>query len=699
MAAGAIPNERAIARVRQWVDQQWALKRQNPRHRVLIDACMETMCQPSTREMVERTHGALAKDLLLYPREMARIDAGKIMAAIQADQNEPVGGAGGLGIVEETICWTAVTHGPLHDFGLAHFSLLPTQRRIQSFEGNRQRSTIVPTDPFKSGHYEYLGDLVSIPFEGIETPLQTFLFTGFNRGDSFLPDFRYRLAGVTDSMYPKHDSQENCDQMHVLGAGGFKIAQYFGLLGVEEPLADLVIGHDGHTAFLKLNLFLYFLDRFKGDREQAILATRKLCAATIHAPQTSTVPITNGGMVRKHYGERGDKEYGVLGLQHNRWTSSLFADIQMSGATGVVSPIHLQVTEAEETALARGFHKDAVHLLPENVRADQLKQFYDAVAMEEWLGTGTLLVLDKYAPGWRNNPAILGEDNLSDSLRVNPDFRRDLADAFSAQWTNLYNLLGNNFPRQFGVEIPKNAIVFASLRRATAYKIGLITAFLENYQIFDRIAQSLDRPIFWLFGGVAHPADTPSIDSLANLLELIGTINKQCKKFSADLLVNYDIAKSKWVFPGLAERGCWVGCTNPIDHRSQGSEAFGPSSIKALSNGLHLLGPDDGGAGTLSGLPAVYVYGPRMRLPGTSMHNDMWGNAAIRNMSRVLLANGFLGGFYHIAEGISHDLRRVEAGTGSLAPGLNDRIYSMLQTIAGYNGLTLLNSYLSLVRS
>ena len=695
---GAIPNEQAIGRVRQWVDQQWTLKRQNPRHRVLVDACMETMHQLSVREMVERTHGALAKDLLGYPREIARIDTGKIMAAILADQNGPVGGAGGLGIVEETICWTAVTHGPNNNFGLAHFSLLPTQRRTQFFDGNRQKVTAVQTDPFKSANYTYLGELVGIPFGGKEMPVQAFLFRGFNRGDAFLPDFRYRLPGITDSMYPKHDSQEGCDQMHVLGAAGFKLAQHFGLLGVDEPLADLVIGHDGHTAFFKFNLFLYFMEKFK-DREQAILATRKLCAATIHAPQTSTVPITNGGMVRRHYGEVADKEYGVLGLQHNRWTSSLFADINMSGAAGVVSPIHLQVTEAEEVASARAFHRDAASLLPENVRPDQLKLFSDAVDMNEWLGIGTLLVLDKYAPGWRENPAILGEDNLSDSLRVNPDFRRDLADAFSSQWTNLYNLLGNNFPRQFGVEIPKNAIVFASLRRATAYKIGLITAFLENYQIFDKIAQSLNRPIFWLFGGVAHPADTPSIDSLANLLELISTVNKNSRKFSADFLVNYDIAKSKWIFPGLAERGCWVGCTNSIEHRSQGSEAFGPSYIKALSNGLHVLGPDDGGAGTLSGLPTVYVYGPKMRLPTHSFHNDLWGHAGIRSLSRNLLANGFLGGFNHIAEAISHDLRRVEAGTGSLAPGLNDRIYSMFQTIAGYNGLTLLNSYLSLVRS
>lgn len=694
---GTIPNEQAIDRVNRWGDQQRALKRRNPQHRVLVDACMETMHQPGIREMVERTHGLLAKDLLGFPREIARIDTGKIMEAIMADQNEPVGGAGGLGIVEETQCWTAVTYGPSNNFGLAHFSLLPTQRRIQGFDGNRQKVTVVQPDPFKSANYEYLGELVAIPFDGNEMPVQTFLFTGFNRGETFLPDFRYRLPGVTDSMYPKHDSQEGCDQMHVLGAAGFKLAQRFGLLGVEEPLADLVIGHDGHTAFFKFNLFLYFMEKFK-DREQAILATRKLCAATIHAPQTSTVPITNGGMVRRHYGDDADKEYGVLGLQHGRWTSSLFADVNMSSSVGVVSPIHLQVTEAEQMATARGFHRDAVHLLPENVRPDQLKLFIDAVAMDEWLGLGTMLVLDKYVPDWRKNPSILGEDNLSDNLRVNSDFRRDLADAFSSQWTNLYNLFGNNFPRQFGVEIPKNAIVFASLRRATAYKIGLITAFLENYQTFDRIAQHLNRPIFWLFGGVAHPADTPSIDSLASLLDLIGTVNRNSRKFSADFLVNYDIAKSKWIFPGLAERGCWVGCTNPLDHRSQGSEAFGPSYIKALSNGLHVLGPDDGGAGALSGLPTVYVYGPKMRLPVVSMHNDMWGNAAIRNSSRILLANGFLGGFSHIAEGISNDLRRVEAGTGWMAPGLDARIYSMFQTIAGYNGLTLMNSYLSLVR-
>jgi hypothetical protein len=269
-----------------------------------------------------------------------------------------------------------------------------------------------------------------------------------------------------------------------------------------------------------------------------------------------------------------------------------------------------------------------------------------------------------------------------------------LADAFTSQGEVLMALLNNHFPRRFQVAIPENAIVFASLRRATAYKINLTTAFLKQYELYDKVACDLKRPIFWLFGGLAHPADTPSLDSLEKLLALIEEVNRKSHKFSADFLVDYGIQRSKWIFPGLADRGCWVGCTNPFDNRSQGTEAFGPSYIKAAMNGMHVMGPDDGGAGALSHLPTVQVYGPTTFVDDVSVHNNLWGNKAIVEQSRQLLSNGFLGGFRYVTQRISEDLRRFERGRGASAPGMADKIEAMLRTIAGYNGRVLLDAYL-----
>ena len=689
---GVAVSHTAIERVKRWVADQRQLKTENPNHRVLADVCMETLHHPSTRQTVLSTHGEMAQSILEFPREMRRVEPSRIWEAINASQSEPVGGAGGLGIEGETMLWTGAEYGAQDGYGLCHFSLNHTGRRIQIFDRHRQQIRFVETDPNNSKYYEFLGELVSIPFNGQVRPVEVWLFNGFNSGDNFVPDFRLKLNGLPGNLYPRHDSQENVDQMHVLGAAGFRVAQHFGILGVDQPLADLVIGHDGHSAFFKFQIFLYFLEQFK-DEERALQATRKLCVATIHAPQMGTIPRTTGEMVRKHYGEAEEQLWGRFGLDPGNKTNALFVEINLSKSTGVVSPLHLLVTTAEERALEH-FASGAATLLPDNLDAEQLKIYADAVAVDQWLGMGTQWALDKHASGWRVNPGMLGEETTLDNLRGNHHFRLDLADAFTSQGKVLLGLLNNHLPRLFHTAIPENAIIFASLRRATAYKINLITAFLKQYELYDKLACDLNRPIFWLFGGLAHQDDTPSLDSLARLLDLIEEVNKKGRKFSADFLVGYGIEKSKWIFPGLAEGGCWVGCTNPLDNRSQGTEAFGPSYIKAAMNAAYVMGSDDGGAGVLSNLPTVHVYGPTTFMSNVSLHADLWSNQAIRQQSRQLLANGFIGKFRFVAQRIAENLKRFEKGCGASAPGMGDKIEAMLRTIAGYNGRVLLDSYL-----
>jgi len=296
-------SQAARDRVVRWVADQHQLKSRNPNHRVLVDVCMETMHYPSTREMVLATHGEIADSVLAFPREMRGIEPHKIWEAILASRSEPVGGMGGLGIVGETILWTGADYGVQDNYGLCHFSLNHRERRVQSFHEHRQQIEFVETDPANSKYYEPLGELVAISFRGETKPVGVSLFNGFNSGENFVPDFRLSLPGVIGKMYPRHNSPENFDQMHVLGAAGFRVAQHFGILGVDQPLADLVIGHDGHSAFFKFQLFLYFLKQFDNNEELALQATRKLCVATIHAPQMGTVPRTTGEMVRQHYGQ------------------------------------------------------------------------------------------------------------------------------------------------------------------------------------------------------------------------------------------------------------------------------------------------------------------------------------------------------------------------------------------------------------
>ncbi|MFA4843760.1 MAG: hypothetical protein WC632_02265 [Candidatus Margulisiibacteriota bacterium] len=688
--APSTSSARALDFVDSWVKQQRGLKKNDPAHRVGIDVGMESVRGIHPVEILKQLHGEEAATTL---EGMSQLDLNGVVQILAREDEKPIGGAGGLGIIEETIGWTAARHGHRDKYGLVSVAPLHIVRRRQSFEGNRQVSAQYRVSPEKDSNYQLLGELSTVTLNDKEVPVQTWLYTGFRNGGEAALSLRLSVPGVTDMLYPPFYSPENLAQMQVLGQGGFRLCQKLGLLGVDKPIADLVIGHDGHTAFFKFNLFLYFLEKY-GSKETALRATRMLCAATIHAPQNGTVPRTTGNMVIKHYSKEQEALYGAFGSQPFKPTNGMFAEINLSGEVGVVSPIHLMVTQAEEKAARRAFAGSALALLPEGVNASDLTEFPDTLDVESWLGMGTALVLDEFAPGWRSNPTMLGSREMIDDLCCNLGFREQLVRAYDLQEGHLLGLLNGRFERKFGVAIPENALIFASLRRATAYKIGLISAFLNQHETIDHIAQKLGRPVFWLFGGLAHQDDTPSIDALQNLLSQMERINAADQMFKTDFLVGYGYDRARFIFPGLSRRGCWVGTTNPIESRSQGTEAFGPSYLKAAMNGVHIMGTYDGGAGCLRAYPTVFNYGPVAFAGDVSFHNDMWNNEKIRELSRFLLANGFVGAFEKVASRLGEDMARFEAGHGVHAPGLGSRIESMLRAIAGYNGRVLMNKYL-----
>lgn len=694
-----MPNisQTGINKINTWVRQQRMLRATDPRHRVVVDIDMESVSTPSAARLVEKAYGLESNWRLGSLEGLRGIEMKRICDQIKAGQDMPVGGAGGLGIISETINWTAARYGKALGFGLFNISPLHTMIRTQSFEGNRQKVSFYEVSPEGKEGYHYLGSPVSIDIykdgQLSQQPVDAWLFDGFASGEEFVPSIKLSVPGITGELYPHCESPEILAQMHVLGQGGFRLAQHFGLLGKEDAIADLVVGHDGHSALFKFNLFLWFYAQHK-DVDAALQATRKLCVATIHAPQNGTIPRTKGDMVQKFYSPEAERLWGLFGEDYGKSSNALFVEMRTAKATGVVSPIHLMVTEAEEKASKRAFSGDALKLLPENVKSDSLRIYPDTIDVGSWLGIGTRCVLDNFVGDWQRDPEFLGNPSYVDDIVADRSFREELAKAFSLQDAHFLSLLTGCFPRKFGAAIPENAVVFASLRRATKYKIGLLIKFLEHYETIEEISRKIGRPIFYLFGGVAHKDDSPSIDALSNLLDMIERINSRPGSFSADFLVDYDYSKAKWIFPGLAMRGGWIGATDPFAFRSQGTEAFGPSYLKAAMNGLYIMGSDDGGAGCLRNYPTVHIYGPSTFAGGRSFHNDAWNNRAIVELSQFLLASGFIRVFEKVATQIAADLDRFDAGKGAYAPGMDPKIRTMLQTIAGYNGRVLMDAYL-----
>ncbi|MFA6431972.1 MAG: hypothetical protein WCV91_06320, partial [Candidatus Margulisiibacteriota bacterium] len=662
----------------RYFDEQRELKAKKPKHLFGVDVGMEHVRGLSPEEIVCELLGGRPLNSIA---ELASIDVRQIAERIRQEENNPAGGAGGLGIVEQTLGWAGPRYGHLGErtFGLVNASLLHSTRRDQGFAGNRQRISFREVSPGKNDQYYYLGQPIAVTLYGEEVPADVFLFTGFNTGERFAPAFRLSVHGRTGTMYPTFWSQENFDQMQVLGQGGFRLLQHFGVLGVDEPLADFVIGHDGHTALFKFNMFLWFYKKL-GNKEAALSATRRLCIATIHAPQIGTVPRTTGPMVGKHYTDEQERWYGEFGLDQGQSTNSLFTEINLSGKSGVVSPLHRMVTEAEVKARARGFGIDRP-LLPNGTQPSSLSLFSDTIDIESWVGPGLAFVLDKWVPQWRENPAFLLDEAEVDRLILNPDFRRDFAEALAVQRQTLIKLLSGSLPkkaipedqfskishlfvdpnaevlffkpditaeainacqinaslktllssvieepfrRHFGASIDPGAIILSSLRRATQYKISLLRdLFFDNRGYIESIAESLGRPIYWLFGGLAHHEDTQSIDALQQLIDSIGILNADRGQYTANFYEGYGYEGAAQIFPGLGLGGVMVGATNPVEGRSQASEAFGPSYGKIAANGGYCLAPYDGGGAVLSHLPTFHNYGFVTCVGGVSRHNDL----------------------------------------------------------------------------
>ncbi|MCX5749109.1 MAG: hypothetical protein NTZ10_02540 [Candidatus Saganbacteria bacterium] len=463
----------------------------------------------------------------------------------------------------------------------------------------------------------------------------------------------------------------------------------------QKSIADLFIGHEGHTALFNFNLYLWFKRLHNGDHTEAMRDTQDLCASTDHAPQAGTVARTRGENFRQHYSEEDDRDWGSFGWDPGKPTNAKAAAEKLSRHSGVVSPLHLEVVKAEMADLQNGV-QESIALAPTREVVDGLKIFTDTIDMDDWLGLGTKAVLDKHFPEWRQNPQMLGTDRLINSALRNSVFLGDLAEAFDAQDNFFFQLL-QKFGRRFGTEIPDDAIIIASLRRASEYKIKLLTEFLNKRDMINSIAGRENRPIIYLLGGIAHHKDGNAKNALKDLLVFLFGINGEKGKLSGEFLLNHDYDKAAWLFQGLAKRGCWIGATNPTDSRSQGTEAFGPSYIKSSVNGVWILGPDDGGAGCLKGLPAVHTYGPTMVEGEQSYYRHFWNSREAVENSRRWLGAGFIKGLGIMAHNIATDLDYYEQGEGALAPGLLRKVPTMFKVIAGYNGRVLLDSYLNCI--
>jgi|GEM_PF-2545385 len=719
-------NKTAFNRLTAFLDRQRTSKRV-----MLLDLGMERVQIRSCADVLARTQPQIARPLT--PENIREADMSRVVDHTLRMRDEPLQGAGGLGIISQAINSSPLYFGDRLGFRLVSLSLLFKHRRVQTIGAdNRQGITNLEIDPSRSSEYSYLGDLVTTRVQGKDFPTEVWMYEGYREGEEFTPALCLRIPGYTDTIYPDNTSMELLNQMIILGQGGFKLAQFLGLAGTKDPQANLVIGHDGHTSLFFFNMLLWNLEQLcrengkpeQENKDEAIQRTRKLCAQTIHAPQIGTVPRFSRETFLSNYTEsqwnwwcdlgmdvpfQGHESVEIPGQNPN----ALFAAIQLCfrASVGFVSPLHKAVTHASEDVRRRDPRR-LLRLLPNDVDAAEIGIHHDTVDLS-WVGPGFSLALDKHFPFWRTEPErLIGRDVINQAFN-NWAFMGDFADALESQdiiYTNLLREYRSRGMLRYE-ELPEgNAVYCGSLRRATEYKVRQIISLLDdNGEMMRKISKYIGRPMFWLFGGMAHPADAGAIEALRELTEKIGKVNATDQaagkrdrgqgSFTANMFIGYEYPWAVWNFQGMALRGMWVGASgNPLSG-SQGTEAFGPSYLKALFNSMRIVGPSDGGAGCLRRYPLVHTYGIPMFLAGVSKHRQMLFQP--ENAASAAFSNSqtFYGSINDAAQWIAEDLDSFEKGDWMLAPWLQSRIRTMFSVIGEYNPTLLMKAYVDCARA
>ena len=158
----------------------------------------------------------------------------KVVEDVARVRKEPPQGAGGLGIISQAINNSQLYYGDRLGFGLISMSLLFKNRRMQCIgSDNRQSIGINPVDPSTSSQYSFLGNLVTVRIAGEDFHPQVWMYEGYKEGEEYTPALCMHAPDFTDTIYPHSTSTELFNQMQILGQGGFKLAQHFGLLGTD----------------------------------------------------------------------------------------------------------------------------------------------------------------------------------------------------------------------------------------------------------------------------------------------------------------------------------------------------------------------------------------------------------------------------------------------------------------------------------
>ncbi|GAB4174405.1 MAG: alpha-glucan family phosphorylase [Geothermobacteraceae bacterium] len=339
---------------------------------------------------------------------------------------------------------------------------------------------------------------------------------------------------LTDHLYGG-DLEYRLKQEIVLGIGGYRILRALGF--------DIRKYHmnEGHASLLTLELLNHCRSHVR-DRWDDLFAwdtaeVSRRCVFTTHTPVEAGHDRFPWEMVRRIMGSPVPETLLKQLAGEDELNTTLLA-MNLSEFVNGVAKKHGEVSKA----LFPGFE---IHAITNGVHPFT------------WVSPYFVNLFDQYLPGWANEPEMLVRVDLI------PD--RDIWDAHMGAKAYLFQYIRETA----GVELDPDILTVGFARRAAAYKRGDLI-FSDPERLLDIAGGRLQL----VFGGKAHPKDTPGKEIIRNI---VNNIRKYGDRIRAVYLPNYNMEVAYRLIPGV---DLWLN--NPI----RPLEASGTSGMKAALNGV-----------------------------------------------------------------------------------------------------------------
>jgi starch phosphorylase len=400
-----------------------------------------------------------------------------------------------------------------------------------------------PADWEPSKFMTLLPEQISVSLEGREVVVQAWLYvqqslTGGKVPLLFLdtdvkgndPEDRK----ITDRLYGG-DDRYRLKQEAVLGIGGVRMLRE---LGFEIKKYHM---NEGHASFLTIEL----LHELRRDIEEVwdedliwdVDRVKDLCVFTTHTPVAAGHDKFGYPLVEEVMGELLPPHI-LQKLAGEEALNMTLLGLNLSEYVNGVAKKHQEVSQSmfpgyEISAITNGVHSYT------------------------WTCESMKRLLDKYLPGWANEPELF--------VRIGRIPDEELWGAHMEAKKKLIDMVND----RYGAGMEHDTLTFGFARRATAYKRAPLL-----FHDIKRLLKASDGKLQVIYAGKAHPKDTPGQDNIRIIYKFMKELGDRLRVI---YLPGYDMRLALDLVSGV---DVWLN-TPRRPH-----EASGTSGMKAAHNGV-----------------------------------------------------------------------------------------------------------------